>query len=366
MKIAFHVHRLGLAGAERQLYYLVSGLASRGHEIHILTLSTGGHLEAEFQKHPNVHVRSFGRYGKFDFRCIYRLCRYIHAENIDLIQGWMRPCNTFSVIAAALTRRPVFMCIRQSTTASLSGADFYIRLDRLLTKCLRVNVVYNSYSGLENHRAIGYSQARDQVIPNGIDSSKVGPVQQPFSQYSPHRLGMLARIEPEKGHDDVIKSLFYLKDTLPSLELHIFGEGDIDLINRLKGLAAKLGVSKQIVWRGISTDCWSALNEIDVLVSASHTEGMSNTIMEGMLAARPILATDVGDTRRMLTESGEELAIIVPAKCPEELANGIRKLLQGPADAMQLALKAELRCKGRYGIAPMVSRYENLYKKSVD
>lgn len=365
MRIAFHVHRLELAGAERQLYYLASGLTKRGHEVHVLTLSPGGQLEGEFQKLPNVKVHSFDRTGKFDFRCVYRLCRYLLAENIDLVQGWMRPCNTFSVVAATLTRRPVFTCIRQSTIASLSGADFYIRLDRLLAKYLPVNVVYNSYSGQESHRSMGYPQARDRVIPNGIDDPTAGPFQRPFSEYPPCRLGMLSRIEPEKGHSDVVEALFFLKDVLPSLELHIFGEGNIDLANRLKARATELGVNEHIFWRGKSADCWSVLNEIDVLVSASHTEGMSNTIMEAMLAARPILATDVGDTRRMLTGSDKELAILVPAQSPEALANGIRTLLGGRAEAIALGLGAQSLCRNRYDLDAMVSSYEQLYAKAL-
>lgn len=362
MKIAFHVHKLELAGAERQLFYLASGLAAAGHEVHILSLYSGGKLEADFRAVSGVTISSLGRSGKFDFRCIYRLVRYVQNEGIEIIQGWMRPCNTFAAIAALLTGRSGLLCVRQSTAASLSGSGLYLKVDRQISNWFSIDVVYNSYAGKNNHLEIGFNAENARVIPNGIAIPHDKHIPQAFSSLPICTLGIISRIELAKGHLELFEALSILKKGGYQAKLQIYGSGAEETVDYLRAAADSLGVSKDIYWNGFIEDSWESLGQIDVLVSASHTEGMSNTILEGMLAARPIVATNVGDSARMLSDNTQVCGKLVSKKAPEELARAIGWMIDNPEAAIELGGRAKSLCESRYALGKMVADYERLYE----
>ncbi|NJO16432.1 MAG: glycosyltransferase [Thioploca sp.] len=168
MKILFHIYGLGAGGAERQLTYLVKGLHERGLEPHILVLSEGGPFWEELKAWGKCPLISLNWRGKMDFSVIFKMARYVRENQIDLIQGWLSPTNSYAAIAAMLTKRVAVMGIRNSKEEEEYGFGpwLYVRIDKIFAHFPVVKtVVCNSYQGQKYYLHLGYPQKNYMLFP---------------------------------------------------------------------------------------------------------------------------------------------------------------------------------------------------------
>ena len=364
LRILFHIHALNIGGAERQLTYLVKGLVERGCDVHVVTLYPGGRFWQELEDWGGCSLYSLNRKGKWDFSVVAKLVRYIRLHPIDLVQGWMAPCNSFAALAAKLTGIPMYMTIRASNAEYGFGGRMYARADKAVANWLVKRVIFNSYAGCNYHLSLGYQKEKSMVIPNGLSIPKNLSFPEPFQHELPWRIGMIARLVPMKDQVMMFAALQLLLQRGMAVELHLYGDGAADYKRQIKDEAEKLGVDAQIHWHGFTSDVWGVLGQLDIVSSSSsYGEGMSNTLLEAMMAKRPIVATDVGDAKSMLRGEAGRCGEIVPAKDARAMAEAILALIQSPADAVKMGEKARGIAASEYSVNAMVERYDRIYNE---
>ena len=168
---------------------------------------------------------------------------------------------------------------------------------------------------------------RLQIIRNGIDTAAYAPDpssrERVRAEVGTPRLAVvaavLARVTEDKGQVETIQALAQLVPRHPSAELWIVGEGTLQ--PRLEQLAAELGVADRVRFLGFRTDIPAVLQAVDIVVQASHREGLGNTLLEAMAAARPVLASAVGGIVDVVLpgETGE----LVPPRDPAAIARSL-------------------------------------------
>ncbi|NIO40106.1 MAG: glycosyltransferase, partial [Burkholderiales bacterium] len=70
---------------------------------------------------------------------------------------------------------------------------------------------------------------------------------------------------------------------------------------------------------------------LDVFVQPSQREAMSITLLEGMAAAKPVVASDIKGNREVVT-NGLDGLLVTPSD-PEALSQAVIELLGDPARA---------------------------------
>ncbi len=163
------------------------------------------------------------------------------------------------------------------------------------------------------------------VVYDGV--SALAP--RPPAADGPTVLAVGARV-PHKGHD-VLSAAAAL---LPDVDIGIAGPGD----------AAVPGVRLL----GPRDDVAALHAAARVVVHPSREEGMGQAVVEAMLAALPVVATDAGGLPEVLGDTG----IVVPKEDPAALASGILRALAG--DHPPVAAAA-VRARERFGVAQMVT-----------
>jgi glycosyltransferase involved in cell wall biosynthesis len=171
---------------------------------------------------------------------------------------------------------------------------------------------------------------------------------------------MLARLDPIKGHDLVLQALGILKNRGVDFRFSNWGEGDPSAIERLYADAAQLGIDDRVDFHPACEAPWQALESLDVFVSASRAEGMSNSIMEAMAAGRVVVATDVGDTSLILGPP-ERPSGILCAPTAAALADAIAAVASDRNRALALAARAKEKAARDFSIADMIDAYECVY-----
>jgi glycosyltransferase involved in cell wall biosynthesis len=86
---------------------------------------------------------------------------------------------------------------------------------------------------------------------------------------------------------------------------------------------------------GMRSDLPEIYADLDVVVLCSRNEGLPVSIIEALAAARPVVATDVGAVRDLVTPG--ESGWLVPSGQAEELAQAILEALHDPVRALTLA-----------------------------
>lgn len=85
-------------------------------------------------------------------------------------------------------------------------------------------------------------------------------------------VGIVGQVGPWKGHDELIEAIAgVIAEGLP-VELNIFGRGEADYEATLRSCAERLGIARQIIWRGFVADRAQVFGAIDVLAVPSRCE----------------------------------------------------------------------------------------------
>src|SRR5207253_71467 len=95
------------------------------------------------------------------------------------------------------------------------------------------------------------------------------------------------------------------------------GDGPPEYRRTLEALAEQLGLNEFLIWNAARADMSAVYNGLDVLVSSSASEGLSNVIAEAMACGVRCVVTDVGDSAWVVGPTGE----VVNPKDPVALKN---------------------------------------------
>ena len=113
-------------------------------------------------------------------------------------------------------------------------------------------------------------------------------------------LATIARLDPGKGHQYLLRTAARVLKKHPNVTFIIAGDGNER--TRLKKMARSLGISEHVVFTRFVDDIAHLLSAVDLLVHPSLAEGLSNSVMEAMAMAKPIVATDVGGMSELIVQ----------------------------------------------------------------
>jgi len=172
----------------------------------------------------------------------------------------------------------------------------------------------------------------------------------------------VGNLYPVKGHRHLIDAVALLAARHPTLHLAICGRGD--LADALAAQARDRGLANRLHLLGMRADVSAVLAAADIFVHPSVSEGLPLALLEAMFAARPIVASDVGEIGTALGRG--EVGILVEAANPPALAAALERLLSDPEMARTLGGRARARARAEYDVAQMVRRYASLYYELLD
>ncbi|MDP6352265.1 MAG: glycosyltransferase [Alphaproteobacteria bacterium] len=346
---------LETGGAESQLAALAERCHGRGQPLLVVSLIGGGANRARLAA-AGVPVIDLGmRRGRVSLGAVSRLAATIRADKPAVIQSWMYHANLLATMALLLSgrwsRTRLFWGLRCSDmdrTRYGAGLRWVIRAGAWLSRFPEA-VVVNAESGWRAHQLLGYRPRRLCLIENGIDTTCFKPdpparaavrAELAIDEATP-LLAHVARIDPMKDHRTLLAAL----DRLPELAALLIGDGT-------EALEARPGLYRL----GRRDDVPRLLAACDLAVSSSaFGEGFSNAIGEAMAAGLPVVATDVGDSARLIADCGR----VVPAGDAGALAAAIGAILaQDPA---ALGGPARQRIIEHFSIERMVQAYTRLH-----
>lgn len=192
-----------------------------------------------------------------------------------------------------------------SIKGKLLAPSSYLTLRRLIKNAPYVVYVTNDflqkrYPTLGN--SIGCSDVELLSMPKDVLEKRLSRVNQSLEK---ERL-ILGTISPVdvryKGQEYVIEALSRLNSQMDlHIEYHLVGDGDVAF---LQSIAEKYGVKDQVKFFGSlpHNQVYEFLDNIDIYVQPSKTEGLARSVLEGMSRACPVIGTNVGGNPELINQ----------------------------------------------------------------
>jgi glycosyltransferase involved in cell wall biosynthesis len=326
--------QFGEGGAERQLLALLRGLDKQKFSLTVATFYPGGALSPELNAIDSLRAVPLNKLGPWDILGFARrLARLIREVEPDIIYGYAGPANVIALLFGKLRGAKVLWAIRASkwdpSRYGLPG-QLSFWLERRLARYAD-RIIANSEAGRDYARRLGFPLSRLAVIENGIDSDRFRP--DPAGrerirtgwhvEHGQRLIGLIARLDPDKDHPTFLKAAAKLTRANVHIRFVCVGDGPSPYRERLRRLAADLGLETVLIWSRDGSDLPAIYNALNIVVNCSTSEGFSNVIGEAMSCGIPCVVTDVGDSARIVGSAGE----VVPPSDPVALAAGIMRML---------------------------------------
>jgi glycosyltransferase involved in cell wall biosynthesis len=335
MKVAFLIRSLEVGGAERQLAYLATGLKEKGVSVTVGVFYRGGVLE-ELLRNGGVTIEYLDKKGRWDLLGFFqRTTKWIRRENPDILHGYLTGANIVAIMVKPLFSKLHIVWGVRASNMLLDNYDqlarFTFRLSVQLSKFADL-IIVNSNSGYDYHLANGYPNERMIVIHNGIDTNLFTPDltarQQQRTAWNIGDggilVGIIGRLDPMKDHKTFLQAIGKVLSKKKDVQFICVGNSDGNFLEDLQHYSVQLGISEKIQWEPANVNVENVYNALDVLVSTSaYGEGFSNTLAEAMACGVRCVATDVGDARKVLSDTG----VVVTPGNSSEVADGILAIL---------------------------------------
>lgn len=191
-------------------------------------------------------------------------------------------------------------------------------------------------------------------------SAKTPAPQAPAHAGTPLRLVTTSQVNPNKGHEELLRVLAALRDAGHDFIWEVAGSGESE--SPLKALAHDLGLAERIIWHGFTQDVPAILARCDVFVLPSYIEGLPNTLLEAMAQGLVPVARNVGGTAEVWPQP--LLSLLVPDG-PRD-GSGLRAALELVFQASRetlLSWKASAweQCRAQFSLKRQAAALEQFF-----
>lgn len=210
-------------------------------------------------------------------------------------------------------------------------------------------------------------------VYNGVDTERFfpapnGPQQLAGCPFDPSRhwlVGTIGRMQTVKDQPMLARAFVQALAQAPELaaRLRLVMVGDGPLRAQAQGVLEAAGVAELAWLPGERNDVPDILRGLHAFALPSLAEGISNTILEAMASALPVVATDVGGNADLVAQA--QTGYIVPASDPQAMARHLVELARHPELARSMGRAGRQRVQDNFSMLAMVSTYQRVYDEQL-
>ncbi len=346
---------LRTGGSERQFALMASAFQRGPFDLYLGCLQRSGKF-----------LEGLGEIGEYPtggsfltLRALRSLCRLVgllRRTRVEVAQSFDFYTNLMLIPAARIAGVPVVIGSQRQLGDLLPPKKRSIQnLAFRMADC----IVCNSLAAANQLEREGVPHPKLTVISNGLPAGAFQEAM-PVLPLEPgvKRIGMIARMnERAKNHALFLRAAASVASRFPLAQFVLVGDGPFR--KEWEELARQLGISSQTRFLGERHDITAVLAALDIVVSPSRTESLSNTILEAMASGRPVIATNVGGNPELVRD--RETGLLVAPEDEAALANALEIVLASPALAREWGENARRIALANFTLDYARERFEQLY-----
>lgn len=348
-------------GAQESYSGLLLHLDRTRFEVHALSLSAGSAVQRLRRLGIAVDVID----ASTDDEAVREVATYLTRHEIDLLHAHMFRAEIVGTRAALAARTPVIVAtVHSSRVRSPGDVAALAALTPQMNRLIVPSASIAAKVGAEGR------DAALTVIPNGVDLDRFSTPSRPCTLRRDLGLprgalviGVVARLEPEKGHRYLIEAMPVIVEAVQNAWLVVVGEGSLD--EDLRGLAAALPQSarERVIFTGRRDDVAAITADLDLAVLPSLREAQGISLLEAMARSRPVVATRVGGIPEVVSDGHDGL--LVPPASPGALADAVVRALRDPELRRRLGEAGRRTVVEKFSVEAQVRRVEDVYEEEL-
>jgi L-malate glycosyltransferase len=344
-------------GAEMYAFTVAANLDAQKYTAMLCAIDKGGALEPEIER-LGIPCFVMNRRQGIDWKLMWRLYRLFKENRIEVIHTHHFNQLFYSVLGAKLTgARIVHM---EHSVEFLKRPKLAKALKFLSHFCDKV-IAIGSDGAKALKELAGIPESKLEIIRAGVDpvhyAESKSEARQILGLHQQEKIAVIvARLFPEKNHRLLLEAFAEVVQRVEKARLLIVGDGVEEAA--IENEITRLNLQAQVTMMGVRRDVARILAASDVFVLSSDREGLPIAVLEAMAAAKPVVATAVGDLP-MVVKDGKT-GRIVPAKNPQAMAEALTEILSDEEKALNMGANA-LQAVNEYSLQTMIAKFESLY-----
>lgn len=328
MKILLVIDDLGSGGAQRQISNLALALHSRGIDVAIALYHDSGHdifragIEAR-----GIPIFAISKPLGFSPRVPAALATIVKEYRYDVVISALHGPNFYCELARLA--RPSVPLIVSERSHHVGESNRLVGVMRRVMHAMASAVVCNSESQADWLRQFPWLKRKVLTIYNGYPGFEFTPLVPPGE--GTLRLLAIGRISQEKNPKMLALALAEVHRRTGKMPRLVW-------VGRVEGGAASQAYHKEVcdfidghavlkenwIWAGEQSNVQPFLTESHALIHTASFEGLPNVVCEALMAARPVLTSNVSDNARLVAHG--ERGLVLPALTYAAIADAVQKL----------------------------------------
>jgi glycosyltransferase involved in cell wall biosynthesis len=355
-----------IGGAENHVLTLVDAFKREGCAVAVVCPRPGPFVDALQAQGVRPHLIDMVRAAPNDeyelvTPALWSLYAFIRRWRPDVVHSHLYPAHLHATLAAQLADVPAIVTTAH-TLVVRPGDPWLVGMSDG-----RVIAVSQAAKGLLVQA--GVPARRIRVIYNGIEpryfrdeSAAAYRIREELGiPLNAPVVGMIARLSPEKGHDQFLRVAGETAMRHPSARYVIVGTGP--LAAELQQAAAALRVGDRVLFTGARRDVTALNHVIDVFMLPSREEALPLAVLEAMAAQRPVVASAVGGVPEVVVDG--QTGYLFEPDDRDGFVRAVSTLLGRPDLRRDFGRRGQQRVRDRFGVDRMVRETLAYYRDLV-
>jgi glycosyltransferase involved in cell wall biosynthesis len=291
------------------------------------------------------------------------LVRLVRARRVRLIHSHGKGAGLYARLVARAVGVPAVHTLHglHFEGYGIAGRVAYLALERRLSRWTRVIVNVSRAQEAEGLALRLFERRQSRVVVNGVDVARLGATasgrweaRATLGLPGPAPVvGSVARFDPVKRLDLLLRAVAHVSDA--TVRVVLIGRGAEE--QRLRALAASLGLGGRAVFPGEILDAARLFPAFDIYAAPSAKEGMPLAVLEAMALGVPVVASDIAAHRELLGAASPGLV----AATPEAIAAALDRLLANAEARAALGAEQRTRARSEFDVRQMLTTVEGIY-----
>ncbi|MBZ9632001.1 glycosyltransferase [Salegentibacter sp. LM13S] len=350
MRVLQLIDTLTPGGAERVALNLANSLEGEVEASYLCCTRDEGMLKEELD--DEVGFCFLNKKHSFDLRAFWKLTTFIKKEQIDLVHA--HGTSWFWGVLLKLSGLNIKLVWHdhygESEELEKRDVKFLKPLSRYFDGIISVNDDLKAWAKreLSSDKVI---QLNNFIVPSKEVDSGLKLKGDPTD----FKIVCVANLRPQKDHLNLLLAFEIL--SIEEISLHLIGvDPGSNYSQALKKEITKSG--KKIFHYGSTPNVFGLLEQADLGVLSSRSEGLPLALLEYALAGLPVVCTEVGQCREVV----DDAALLVPPSNPKALGKAIRFYFHNVDKRKKDAYRLHKRLKKTYSkeaLLPVLSNFYN-------
>jgi len=349
MRVVQIIDSLDSGGAERMAVNYANALCGKIEFSGLISTRKEGLLLNQIDE--KVFYLFLNKRKKIDFSAVFKLRKYLINNRIDIIHAHSSSFFIAVLVKLTLPKIKIIWHDHYGISQDLdSRKNLSLKFgSAFFSGAVSVNTALKTWAEF-------YLWCSNFIyLPNFIEENS-NLKKSYLRGFEGSRIICVANLRPQKNHELLLKAAYLIKDKFPKWSFHLLGKDFSDSYGAsLHKMVDDLNLNENVFFYGEVNNVTAALEQCDIAVLASLSEGLPLAVLEYGFYKLPVVATNVGEISKVIVS--EKQGILVRSNDLEEFAKSIQNLIEDENRRIKMGLELNKFVRLNYGKELIIKDY---------